>query len=161
MDRDEFINMMIAELSKQKEEDTQAFEKPKELTPTEIFKKLCYDYPTVTNSQLALLKKHIERIAVDGNNYIVGNSSNRIINSTDSNSSIDTEFKNVFCFDPKFLENIIELTTGDSWQSVPTSNSDGISTETDPDAEPGEEEANKEEVLKNLGFLVQFAFCSL
>ena len=44
MERDEFIKLMISELSKQKEENVSTFDNPAIKTPDEIFNKLCTNH---------------------------------------------------------------------------------------------------------------------
>ena len=60
MDRDEFIRLMIAELSSQKEADTDGFMQLKARSPLEIFRKMCFDYPDVTTAEMNVLGQAIE-----------------------------------------------------------------------------------------------------
>jgi hypothetical protein len=60
MDRDEFLRQMIAELSRQQESDPQAFNQPKKLSPIEIYHKMEFDYPLVTEEQLIELTEALE-----------------------------------------------------------------------------------------------------
>ena len=56
MDRDEFLAMMIAELSRQKEEDPATFSAERRIKrPLDIFKKLCFDYPDVSEEEKSRL----------------------------------------------------------------------------------------------------------
>ena len=48
MDRDEFLRLMIAELSSQKEADPEGFMQTKPRTPLEIFRKMCFDYQRIS-----------------------------------------------------------------------------------------------------------------
>ena len=57
MDRDEFLAVMIAELSRQKEASPETFLAPRSKSPIEIFRKLCFDYPDVSEKEITELSK--------------------------------------------------------------------------------------------------------
>ena len=65
MDRDEFLRLMIAELSSQKEADPEGFMQTKPRTPLEIFRKMCFDYPDVTTEEMNMLGQAIEGLSFE------------------------------------------------------------------------------------------------
>ena len=65
MDRDEFIRLMIAELSSQKEADADGFMQVKARSPLEIFRKMCFDYPDVTTTEMNILGQAIEDLCFE------------------------------------------------------------------------------------------------
>jgi hypothetical protein len=91
MDRDEFIKLMISELSKQKEENASTFENPAIKTPDEIFNKLCFDYPLVNFDEMNTLAAAI--IEITNNNV----------------SPSCPKLGSVLYFNPKFLDNLITM----------------------------------------------------
>lgn len=91
--RESFIESIIFELQLQKNDNISAFEKPKPLAPLMIFKKLCYDFPIISNEELAVLDDSLKILAND--------------DVLKENLEILLDLKNNFCFDSKFIENII------------------------------------------------------
>ena len=91
MERDEFIKLMISELSKQKEENVSTFENPAIKTPDEIFNKLCFDYPLVNFDEMNILAAAI--IELTNNNV----------------SPSCPKLGSVLYFNPKFLDNLITM----------------------------------------------------
>ena len=66
MSRDDFIKMMIGALEEQKKESIEHFEKPREATPEEIFRKMCFDYPDIHGEELQRLATNIDEFALAG-----------------------------------------------------------------------------------------------
>lgn len=93
MNRDEFIQAMIGELSLQKKTNENIFMMGKPFTAKEIFQKLCYDYPLVDESSLEIFLHGI-----------------REFNQYPTVSSL----KDTFVYHPKLLENILHMAQGHS-----------------------------------------------
>lgn len=58
MERDQFVQMMIAEL--QCQQDSNAFNTPRSASAAEVYNKLCYDFPSVTTADICRLTEAIE-----------------------------------------------------------------------------------------------------
>ena len=83
--RDEFIAQMIAELTRQKDNDENSFHHPRVFSPQEIFQSLCFDFPIISAAELLILSDHVSKFAA----------------SSSSNQS-----SNNFSLTDKFLENL-------------------------------------------------------
>lgn len=62
--RDDFIAQMIAELTRQKDNDENSFNHPRVCSPKEIFQSLCYDFPITSPAELLILSDCINNFAV-------------------------------------------------------------------------------------------------
>ena len=91
MDRDSFIQQMIAELMRQKENDVETFEKTSK-NAAAIFRSLCYDYPMIEDSDLISLATEIRSYAMQS-------------------ASVCDEFRSKFWLHDKFLDNLVYLST--------------------------------------------------
>ena len=91
MDRDSFVQEMIAELMRQKEHDLHTFEKPSK-NAAAIFRSLCYDYPMIEDSDLISLATEIRNYAMQA-------------------TSVCDEFRSKFWLHDKFLDNLVYLST--------------------------------------------------
>ena len=72
MDRDEFVRLMIAELSSQKDADPDGFMTTKPRSPLDIFRKMCFDYPDVTTVEMNLLGQAIENLCFEVKDGVSG-----------------------------------------------------------------------------------------
>lgn len=88
MKREDFINLMIAELERQKAADESAFTNPPIRNPMEIFRSLCFDFPTVSTDEILALSDATNRIALE---------------------KADIDSVGGFCLEEKFLQNLIYL----------------------------------------------------
>ena len=88
MKREDFINLMIAELARQKAADENAFTNPPIRNSMEIFRSLCFDFPTVSTDDILALSDAINRIAME---------------------KADINSVGGFCLEEKFLQNLIYL----------------------------------------------------
>jgi hypothetical protein len=64
VDRAKFLQDVIAELSRQKQEDDLAFQGLRLLSAEEVFKKMCFDFPSVDDKDLQQLGSAIEAIVL-------------------------------------------------------------------------------------------------
>ena len=88
MKREDFINLMIAELARQKAADENAFTNPPIRNSMEIFRSLCFDFPTVSSDEILALSDAINKIALE---------------------KADIDSVGGFCLEEKFLQNLIYL----------------------------------------------------
>ena len=88
MKREDFISQMIAELARQKAADEDAFANPPIRNSMEIFRSLCFDFPTVSSTEISALTDAINKIASGG---------------ADIDSIVG------FSLEEKFLQNLIYL----------------------------------------------------
>lgn len=88
MEREDFINLMIAELARQKAADENAFTNPPIRNSMEIFRSLCFDFPTVSSDEILTLSDAINKIALE---------------------KADIDSVGGFCLEEKFLQNLIYL----------------------------------------------------
>ena len=88
MKREDFINLMIAELARQKAADENAFTNPPIRNSMEIFRSLCFDFPTVSTDEILALSDATNRIALE---------------------KADVDSVGGFCLEEKFLQNLIYL----------------------------------------------------
>ena len=65
MKREDFISQMIAELARQKAADESAFANPPIRNSMEIFRSLCFDFPTVYSDEISALANAINKIALE------------------------------------------------------------------------------------------------
>jgi hypothetical protein len=108
MSRDMFIKMMIEELEKQQFADSNAFEKPPSLTSSQIFKKLCYDFPSLSIEEYTIFRDAINKLLLSHN-----------INNT--NSKEEQDFIEIFSLNHKLLDNLIYLSGSES-KTLPSDN---------------------------------------
>ena len=87
--RDEFLQMMISELNRQKEEDE--FVLRRRCSPDEVHRKLCFDFPSVTILEINILTESIEQ-------YLSSSTS-----SPSSSNSLHVSLNG------KFLDNLVFL----------------------------------------------------
>lgn len=64
MDRADFIAQMIAELSRQKEEDEMSFLNPRVRSSKEIFESLCFDFPIVSTEEILIISAAINQLTL-------------------------------------------------------------------------------------------------
>ena len=83
--REDFIAQMIAELTRQKDNDEDSFNQPRISSPKEIFQSLCYDFPVISTEELVILSKDISNFAA---------------------SSADSQPLDTFWLNDKFVENL-------------------------------------------------------
>jgi hypothetical protein len=88
MKREEFISQMIAELARQKAADESAFANPPIRNSMEIFRSLCFDFPTVNSDEISALANAINKIALE---------------------RADIDSVGGFSLEEKFLQNLIYL----------------------------------------------------
>lgn len=114
--------MLVAELQRQKDEGT--FTSLAAPTPTQIYRKMCYDFPLVSVEELTILGDAIEALVSYGMNGSSNTASETISVSTSSKSSKEDKtqsksepispanlqrFKNKFSLNHTFMENLIIL----------------------------------------------------
>jgi hypothetical protein len=88
MKREDFISQMIAELARQKAADELAFANPPIRNSMEIFRSLCFDFPTVNSDEISALANAINKIALE---------------------KADIDSVGGFSLEEKFLQNLIYL----------------------------------------------------
>ena len=88
MKREDFISQMIAELARQKAADESAFANPPIRNSMEIFRSLCFDFPTVYSDEISALANAINKIALE---------------------KADIDSVGGFSLEEKFLQNLIYL----------------------------------------------------
>ena len=88
MKREDFISQMIAELARQKAADESTFANPPIRNSMEIFRSLCFDFPTVNSDEISALANAINKIALE---------------------KADIDSVGGFSLEEKFLQNLIYL----------------------------------------------------
>lgn len=97
MTRDEFLAALISELEKQRNDNAEAFEKPKAFLPVEVYRKLCFDFPIVSSTDVEGLWTQLADQ--------FGKSSKKL--KYDKERTEESHF--AFNIDPKFMENITHI----------------------------------------------------
>lgn len=88
MKREDFISQMIAELARQRAADESAFANPPIRNSMEIFRSLCFDFPTVNSDEISALANAVNKIALE---------------------KADIDSVGGFSLEEKFLQNLIYL----------------------------------------------------
>ena len=109
LSRDDFIAFMIAELSRQQTQDAEAFLRPRQYSTGELFRKLCFDFPDVTNEDLERLSTGLKEIF----------ESERFTAQILMESSDPDDLIQIFTLDYKFIENLIFI-SGEAGNSIGT-----------------------------------------
>lgn len=106
MKREDFISQMIAELARQKAADESAFANPPIRNSMEIFRSLCFDFPTVNSNEISALANAINKIALE---------------------KADIDSVGGFSLEEKFLQNLIYL-SGSTPDAVDNNRESAISS---------------------------------
>jgi hypothetical protein len=101
--RQQFLADIIAELSRQKLEDAAAFEGVQKVPASALFRKLCFDFPSITDPELEQVYTAMRGLLVPS-----------------TGSPVEGDFKRAFYFNEKFLENIGYLCNTESTTATET-----------------------------------------
>jgi uncharacterized protein YfcZ (UPF0381/DUF406 family) len=111
MDRDDFVKMMIAELSRQQEEDKVAFEAPRPKTAVEVFQKMCFDFPeALSDLELRGLSNEIQAMILKETCLSTSSTSGEKAKKSHESPKLQ-DFASIFTLCKKFVENVLHMSS--------------------------------------------------